>query len=305
MLDKLTIVFGVHMGLHGLYNYEAFLETSQLADRLGYEYITVGDHLFNPPDFYKQAGGDPEKPDKLDAWTALAALAAKTTRAKLGTRVSPIPFYQPSRLAKIVATVDIISGGRAVLGAGAGAGGWKDEFVAYGLGWWRHKERIGRMIEGLEIMLRLWTEEETTFKGQYYSIKEAPFWPKPIQKPHPPILFGGSGEDIVNATAKYGDLIVPPGPSLEDVNNRLRKAEEQQNRKSPAMLGSSLTPNDIGTSPSQWFDNIESQMRKGVSLLLIDLSSTPIQPEEAQGFLKEFAVEVFPKFNSHEKSSRR
>ena len=145
------------MALHGLYDYKAFLETSVLADQLGYEYITVGDHLFNPPDFYRRAGGDPEKPDKLDAWTALAALAARTSRAKLATRVSPIPFYQPSRLAKILATLDIISEGRAILGAGAGAGEWKDEFVAYGLGWWKHRERLERLTEGLEIILRLWT----------------------------------------------------------------------------------------------------------------------------------------------------
>jgi len=295
----LGLGFGVHMPIHGMYDYEAFVKTSVLADRLGYDYITVGDHFFLSPEFYKSAGGDPDRPDKLDAWVTLAALAAQTNRAKLGTRVSPLPFYLPARLAKMVTTVDIISEGRVILGVGAA--GLRDEAIAYGVGWWRHKERVERMMEGLEIILKLWTEDRATFKGKYYSVVDAPFWPKPIQKPHPPIWFGGRSDAIVDATAKYGEGLFPfPNMSLEtleDLDDRLRKAENKQGRKRYAILAPSLSyPDGIGKTPPQWVDNIESQMSIGVKLVFIDLSSRPIPPDRAQGFLRDFAQEVFPKY---------
>ena len=114
------------------------------------------------------------------------------------TRVSPIPFYIPPRLAKMVATADIISHGRTLLGVGAGWYKW--EAISYGVGWGSHRERIEKMLEGLEIILRLWTQNRTTFKGKYYQVSDAPFWPKPVQKPHPPIWFGGYSDAIVEAT---------------------------------------------------------------------------------------------------------
>lgn len=297
----MTLNFGVHMPIHGIYDYKAFLETSILADGLGYDYVTVGDHFFLSPEFYRRAGGDPDRPDKLDAWVALAALAAETKAVKIGTRVSPLPFYLPARLAKMVATVDIISGGRALLGAGAGA--YRDEAVAYGVGWGRHRERIDRMIEEIEIILKLWTEDRTTFKGKYYSVLDAPFWPKPIQKPHPPIWFGGSSNAIVEATATYGEGIFPfpnmPPERLEDLNNRLRKAESKQGRKGRAVLAPSLSyPDGIGRTPSQWLDNVESHVKIGSSLIFLDLSSRPVPPEKAQDFLTDFAHKVFPRYRA-------
>lgn len=301
MIKQLTLDFGVHMPIHGIYDYKAFLETSIIADGLGYDYVTVGDHFFLSPEFYRRAGGDPDRPDKLDAWVALAALAAETKAVKIGTRVSPLPFYLPARLAKMVATVDIISGGRAVLGAGAG--GYRDEAVAYGVGWGRHRERIDRMIEEIEIILKLWTEEKTNFRGKYYTVLDAPFWPKPIQKPHPPIWFGGSSNAIVEATAKYGEGIFPfpnmPPERLEDLNDRLWKAESKQGRKGRAVLAPSLSyPDGIGRTPSQWLDNIESLVKIGSSLIFLDLSSRPVPPEKAQDFLTDFAHKVFPRFKA-------
>ncbi|MDH5441510.1 MAG: LLM class flavin-dependent oxidoreductase, partial [Candidatus Bathyarchaeota archaeon] len=97
----MKISFGAHIPIHGAYDYEAFSKTSMLADKLGYDFITVGDHFFLPSGSYERMGGDPDRPDKLDAWVALATLAVDTKRLKLGTRVSPVPFYLPSRLAKV------------------------------------------------------------------------------------------------------------------------------------------------------------------------------------------------------------
>jgi probable F420-dependent oxidoreductase len=292
--------FGVHMPIHGAYDYEAFSKTSMLADKLGYDFITVGDHFFLPSRSYERMGGDPDRPDKLDAWVALATLAVNTKRAKLGTRVSPVPFYLPSRLAKVVTTVDIISGGRAQLGVGAG---WhREEAVSYGVKWGSFKERIDRMVEGLKIILRLWSEEKATFKGEYYSVSEAPFWPKPVQKPHPPIWFGGASDAIVDATARYGDGLLPttdmPKDKLQALYRRVREAEKKYDRRSHVMFASSLSyPDGVGETSSEWTRNVESQKEIGVNLVLIDFSTTHAPPAKTQKFLKAFKDEVLLKFS--------
>lgn len=295
----MKLSFGVHLATHGLYDYKNFLKTAVLADNLGYDYITIGDHFFNVPE---GSGGDPDRPYKLDSYTTLAALATQTTRAKLGTRVSPLPFYYPSRLAKMLTTVDIISGGRVILGAGAGSGRSPEdnEFFRSGVGWFTPEERIGRMRESIEIMLRLWSEDRTSYKGKYFSVTNMPFWPKPVQKPHPPIWFGGSGDRLLNATAKYGVGIFPePNASsdrLRDLNDRLKKAEEKQGRKSHVILAPSVVyPDGIGTSPSQWPEKIRELADIGAGVIMIDLSQGAIPPYEAQEFIKNFA-QVFPKF---------
>ena len=298
-MHELRPQFGIHVPIHGSYDYKAFLETSVTADRLGFDYITVGDHFFLPAESYIKIGGDPSRPDKLDAWIALAALAVKTGNIKIGTRVSPIPFYLPSRLAKIVATVDIVSKGRAVLGVGAG---WhKEEAVSYGVGWGSHKERIERMMEGLEIILSLWSQEKATFKGKYYQVLEAPLWPKPLQKPHPPIWFGGSSDAILEATARYGDGLFPltdtPSDKLQDLYYRLIEAGKRYNRERPPVLAPALSyPTGIGTKKSEWIDKVESQLENGAGLILIDFSAGNAPPRKAKEFLEQFAREVFPSF---------
>ena len=297
----MKLAFGVHLSTHGLYDYGAFLKTAVLADSLGYDYITIGDHIFVVPE---RAGGNPDRPYKLDSYTTLTALATQTTRAKLGTRVSPLPFYNPTRLAKMLTTVDIISGGRVILGAGAGAGDGRspenNEFFRSGIGWFTPEERIGRMRESIDVMLRLWSEDRTSFKGKYYSIPDMPFWPKPVQKPHPPIWFGGSGDRLLSTCAKYGVGIFPfPNASLDalrDLNDRLKKAEEKQGRRSHAMLTPSLVyPDGIGTASSQWPEKVEELANVGASVVMIDLSHRAVPPAEAQEFLKNFA-QVFLKF---------
>ncbi|MBS7653562.1 MAG: LLM class flavin-dependent oxidoreductase [Candidatus Bathyarchaeia archaeon] len=291
-------LFGIHAPIHGSYGYWSFLELSSMADEMGFDYLTVGDHFFLPSETYARIGGDPAKPDKLDAWSVLSALAAKTERIRIGTRVSPIPFYLPSRLAKIVATADIISGGRAILGVGAG---WhKDEAIAYGVKWGSHKERMERTLEGLEIILSLWLNEKTTFKGKYYQVLEAPLWPKPLQKPHPQIWFGGSSNAIINAAVKYGDGLFPltdtPIEKLVDILQRLREAERKHGGKKPVMFAPAISyPSGIGKK-SEWTSNIENCIRIGANLVLIDFTMEYAPLNEAKLFLKEFAKEVLPSF---------
>jgi alkanesulfonate monooxygenase SsuD/methylene tetrahydromethanopterin reductase-like flavin-dependent oxidoreductase (luciferase family) len=149
--------FGVHLPTHGEYGYAEILKVSLVADELGFSSLWIGDHFYLPREFYEKTGWDPDKPNKLDAWTLLSALAVQTKSIRLGARVSPLPFYEPARLAKIVATVDVISGGR--VNFGVGAGWFRDEAVSYGVYWGGHKERLSRTLEALEVILRLWAED--------------------------------------------------------------------------------------------------------------------------------------------------
>lgn len=296
----MPLKFGVHLPTHGEYGYKEVLKVSKAADELGFDTLWIGDHFYLPRDFYEKTGGDPNRPNKLDAWTLLSAVSSQTRRIRLGARVSPLPFYKPGRLAKIVATVDIISGGR--VNFGVGAGWFRDEAVSYGIWWGKHGERISRMLEALEIILKLWTEEDkVTYKGRYYTVTEAPFWPKPLQKPHPPVWLGGSSNEIVNVAAKYGDGILPlsnfPLEKFVDLVNRIAKATKDRARK--ISLAPSFTyPNGLGEKPQEWLSKIEKYIRAGADAIIIDFSMTHVPPDKAVSMLKEFSKIIFPKYRS-------
>ena len=127
----------------------------------------------------------------LDAWATLAALAAVTSTLRLGTLVSPVTFRHPSELAKVVATVDQISGGRAELGLGTG---WlAAEHEAYGFPFPPLGERMALLAEQLELVSREWAEQPFTFKGRHYTVDQLDARPKPVQRPRPNLIVGGQG----------------------------------------------------------------------------------------------------------------
>jgi F420-dependent oxidoreductase-like protein len=140
----------------------------------------------------------------LDAWTTLAGLAAVTERIRLGTMVSPATFRRPSILARMVATVDHISGGRVELGLGAG---WNQaEHDAYGFPFPDLGERVGILEEQLEIVHRQWTEDDFSFEGRHYRLEHSRAEPKPVQRPHPPIVIGGAaGPRVARLAARWAD----------------------------------------------------------------------------------------------------
>lgn len=179
--------------------------------------------------------GKPEEP-MLEGWTTISVLAGITTRIKLGTLVTGVIYRYPSILAKIAATLDVLSKGRLFLGIGAS---WnEEESLAYGIGestnnsgsnnetspisFPSNKERLLRLEEALQIIRKMWTEEPSaSFKGKYYQIHNAYCNPKPIQKPTPPILVGGSGEKrTLKIVAKYADACNLFG-SAETVRKKL------------------------------------------------------------------------------------
>jgi F420-dependent oxidoreductase-like protein len=135
----------------------------------------------------------------LEGWVTLTALAQATTRVRLGNLVSGIHYRHPALLANMAATLDIISGGRLEIGIGAG---WNvEESGAYGMELGTPSERSDRFEEACEVIVSLLTQERTTFKGQHYELTEAMCNPKGIQRPHPPICIGGSGEKRTLRTA--------------------------------------------------------------------------------------------------------
>ncbi len=169
-----------------------FATLSWRCERLGYHSVWLDDHLM--------FGKTPVP----ECWTTLAALSSITTRIRLGTMVSCNGFRNPSLLAKMASTIDVISNGRLEFGIGAGA--QRDEHVAYGVSFPEPRARVSRLKEAVEIMKKMWTEEKASYQGRYYRINGAVCEPKPLQKPHPPITIGGGGEKLtLKVTAQFAD----------------------------------------------------------------------------------------------------
>jgi F420-dependent oxidoreductase-like protein len=141
----------------------------------------------------------------LEGWTTISVLAGITSKIKLGTLVTGVIYRHPSVLAKMGATLDVLSKGRLFMGIGAA---WnQEESLAYGIPFFPNKERLLRLEEAIQIIRKMWTEEPAaTFNGKYYQISNAYCNPKPVQKPSPPIMIGGSGErHTLKIIAKYAD----------------------------------------------------------------------------------------------------
>jgi F420-dependent oxidoreductase-like protein len=163
-------------------------------DRLGFHSVWTCDHLYGVP--------LPTLPI-LEAWTELTAVGAITERVELGTLVTPPFFRNPAVLAKQVATLDHVTGGRTIVGLGAG---WfAPEFTGYGCDFPPVRERLRALEESALILKRLWTEEVVTFEGRHYSVQECRCEPKPVRRP--PILIGGAGERVLmRIVAEHADI---------------------------------------------------------------------------------------------------
>ncbi len=185
------------------------------AENLGFDSFWVMDHFHQI-----SSVGNREDP-MLEGWTTISVLAGVTSRIKLGTLVTGIIYRHPSVLAKMGATLDVLSKGRLFMGIGAA---WnQEESLAYSIPFPPNKERLLRLEEVIQIIRKMWNEEEpaATFNGKYYQINGAYCNPKPIQKPSPPIMVGGSGErHTLKIVAKYADACNLFG-SAETVKRKL------------------------------------------------------------------------------------
>ena len=176
--------------------YEAMTRVAQAADKGPWDSVWVYDHFHTVP--------SPEMEATFECWTITSTLARDTKRIKIGQMVGCNGYRNPALYAKIASTVDVASHGR--LYAGIGAGWYEHEWLAYGYGFPELKTRMAMFREACEIIHRMWSEDYPTFKGTYYSIDKPINEPKGVQKPHPPLWIGGSGERVtLKLVAKWGD----------------------------------------------------------------------------------------------------
>ncbi|MFD7117775.1 LLM class flavin-dependent oxidoreductase [Streptomyces sp. NPDC059922] len=181
------------------------------------EHAWLFDHLM-------PIGGDPDGP-AYEGWTLLSALAAHTRRLRIGVLVTSNRFRPPAMLAKIATTVDIVSGGRLDFGIGAGSRPGhplaRREYDAHGLPYHDSAHAVGSLAEACVVIRRLWTEEKPfDFHGTYHHLTEAFGNPRPVQRPHPPILIGGRSSPTLRVVAEHADLWNIPGGDIDDVVRR-------------------------------------------------------------------------------------
>ncbi len=207
--------YGVHLGGGAaLRNKAAVQQIGQLAEELGYEAIVTGDHITIPKQiasqypYRKQAEALGYNPyaifttsDWFDAFTVLALLIPVTEKVRLGTSVTIIPYRHPLEMARVVATLDVVSGGRVIFGAGIG---WMaEEFRLLGVPF---AERAARTREYIAVMKEVWCKETPHFAGKFVQIEQdLHFAPKPLQRPHPPIWVGGESLPALKRVVEFGD----------------------------------------------------------------------------------------------------
>ncbi|MFT5392429.1 MAG: putative F420-dependent oxidoreductase [Gammaproteobacteria bacterium] len=217
----------------------------------------IGDEL--PADYYRN----------VDMFIALAAAAAVTNRIRLGTGVCLVIERDPITLAKEVASLDYISGGRVDFGIG---GGWnREEMENHGTDWSR---RFKLMRERVEAMKAIWQDDEASYAGEFVNFERIWSWPKPIQKPHPPIFVGGDAAKTLDRVLRYGDGWIPMLAEKDDMRleEKCARMEELAERahalgKAPVPITTFGTPSDVAT--------IERLAQAGVSRCIFGIKSAP------------------------------
>jgi F420-dependent oxidoreductase-like protein len=251
--------FSLGVGDNALF--DRVVEMATVAEESGFASLWVMDHLYQLP----ALGG--EDAPMLEAYTLLGAIAARTRRAQLGTLVTGVTYRNPAILAKQVTTLDIVSGGRAILGIGAA---WHDiEHVAFGVDFPPAGERLDRLEEALQICAAMFTEDAPSFSGKHYRVERIRNLPRPIRG-HIPIMVGGGGEKrTLRLVAQYADACNVSG-DLETVRHKLDVLRRHCD--------------DVGRDPA------EIQNTRLSSLFLVD---TPEQSVETRDMITGMAGEEF------------
>lgn len=230
--------------------WDQVLADFQEAEALGFDHAWLVDHLLD-------TDGPPDHPCH-EAWTLLAAIAARTSRIRLGVLVSSNTFRHPALLLKEAVTVDHVSRGRLTLGLGSG---WhEDEHRRYGIPLPAPRERVDRLEEAVTMLHLLMSQERTTFTGQYYRLDDAPLQPRPVQRPRIPILIAAHRARMLRIAARYADqwdtFATLPGTATDGlavpVADRIRALDE-------ACLALGRDPSEIRRSTWAEGDVLESE----------------------------------------------
>jgi len=211
-------------------------ELARASEDLGFESFFLSEHTHipvNPTESLRQRGSVPRAhAEGLDPWICLSLVAGVTSRIGLGTAVTLLTQHDPIVLAKMIATLDVLSGGRVVVGVGVGS--VVDETRNHGV---EPEDRWRVLQERVLAMKQIWTRDEAEFHGRFVNFDPIYQWPKPLQKPHPPIIIGGSGSHVLSRAVAYGDGWMPtagtaarPGPNLLERVAELRAMAAEKGR---------------------------------------------------------------------------
>ncbi len=301
---KFGICLPIHRDVDALIN----VEMAKRAEELGFDSVWASDHVVVPDRYVGRFS-------KLfyDPFILLAWIAAQTAKIKIGTSVIILPYRNPLVVAKMVATLDVLSEGRVIFGVGSG---WmKEEFQTLGVPF---HERGKRTDEYIKIFKERWAKQEPRFDGNYHKFSEIKFYPKPFQKPYPPIWIGGNSEKAIRRSVELGDgwqptWISPDGMKKEinylegvarefgrDINgfifsvrNRLRISDKDEDRAETIESGGRPLFSLCGTV-EEIKNYITGFQQIGVSHLLVDVIAK--NDEEMFGMMERFAKDIMRDF---------
>jgi F420-dependent oxidoreductase-like protein len=230
-----TVRFAIQTPQEGA-TFETLATHWREAEALGFDSVFLDDH------FYPVVR--PQVEPQMEAWTLLAALTRETQRIRMGLLVSCNSYRNPALAAKMAATIDVISEGRLI--HGMGAGWFAGEYEGYGYEFPPIGRRLAQLDEALHVQKLLWTEERATFAGRHYRVQAAWCNPKPVQRPHPPILIGGGGERVLlRLVARHADIWNNGG----DLAEFARKLEVLRGH-------CEVEGRDFATIEKSWFGNV-------------------------------------------------
>ena len=269
------------------------------AEALGFDSVWASDHVVTPEHMSANTG-----PIFLDVFTVLSHVSALTRRVRLGTTVMVTPYRNPLVAAKIIATLDSLSGGRVILGVGAG--GAPDEFAALGV---PETQRGARTDEYLAAMIELWSNDPSAYQGRFVNFEGVRFAPKPAQKPHPPIWVGGRSDAALRRAVRFGEAWHPTSIPLESLRERMAclagLSADAGLANVPATTihqavdfdadGSGLPERRLGRgSPSQVAEDMAAYANMGIPVVVCNFRGG--DTEKVRRAMDTFARQVMPQF---------
>lgn len=227
--------FGIQTPQEGA-SVEALAAHWRRAEELGFDSVWLDDHFYSVV--------RPRSEPQMEAWTLLAALARETRTIRIGILVACCSYRNPALVAKMAATVDVLSQGRLI--HGMGAGWFSAEYEGYGYDFPDTRTRLAQLDEALQVQKLLWTADQPSFRGRWYRLEAAWCEPRPAQRPHPPILVGGSGEKILlRIVARHAQLWNCPG-EVDELRRKIAVLHEHCAREG----------RDPATIQKTWFGNV-------------------------------------------------
>jgi probable F420-dependent oxidoreductase len=278
----------------GIEDVQAIVQLASRAEALGFASVWVHDHVFNAGHVFRRIGYRPY----FEPLSLLSYVAARTERVGLGTSVMVLPYHNPIQLAKTAATLDVLSGGRLILGVGVGAVPPESEAMGS-----PYAERGAIADEAIAIMKVLWTQDDPSFAGKYHRFSGMPFSPKPLQQPHIPLLIGGNSRAAIRRTVRLGNGWHPLAVSPEVLRQGIRELYKQAQAAGrniteiPVSLSMPLGASTahraaLGTSPGEIVQTIQAYADVGVDMMAISGHTNDMV--EIRSALEMLAREVLP-----------